>query len=106
MKSEWEELFGVFEREGLLGALAECADVLDGDGLEKYGVQGWRTKPLEKQREKSERHRLQGDGVDADSGCLSRAHHVLRELIILQTQVEGRVSCCCESCDCSSSTKR
>lgn len=82
------DLVATFEREGLLGALESVAEVLDGHGLEKHGVQRWRQLSWLQLAEKFERHRG-SVGREKESGHLHGAHAVTRLLMLLQLEIEN-----------------
>lgn len=81
-------LLEIYEREGLLPALVEGARVLDGQGLDKYGVQGWRGVPTTEMREKVGRH-IQQRAPDAESGQEPAAHAMIRCAQICTRALEG-----------------
>ena len=83
------EAIQAFNREGLMPALFAATKVLNGEGFEKYGAQGWRGTPSSQLREKLERH-YQEDRIDPDSGVHSWAHCLVRICQLLVRREEMR----------------
>ncbi len=80
-------VFDSLRREGLVDAILEVVAVLNGNGLEKHGVQRWRGVANSVHREKSRGHG-ERDGREAESGRLHRAHKITRDLILTQIELE------------------
>ena len=78
------QLVATWEREGLLPALKEGANLLDSnDGLDRHGVQGWRQHSLEELRSKAIRHGSQAGTEDEDSGMDHGTHCLVRFAMVV-----------------------
>lgn len=84
-------LVETFEREELIDALVALRAVLDGHGLEKHGVARWRSRTTGHIEASAERHSA-SKGNDPESGYPHRAHEVVRRLMLLQLELEGRTA--------------
>lgn len=84
-----QETIETLTREGLADALNEAARVMNVDGAEKYGFQGWRRVPMLTNVEKCKRH-IDHTELDPDSGLEPGAHAVIRALIVTQKSLELR----------------
>lgn len=79
------EAIEALEREGFGRIINEMGRVLNQDGSEKYGVQGWRKLSYERHAEKFRRH-LVAVGPDHDSGEHPRAHAMVRLAIMRELE--------------------
>jgi hypothetical protein len=79
----------VLERVGLLDAFLDMAGVLDTDGQDKYGDQGWRNKPEFYHVNKCSGH-VEQQGLDHESSREHASHAAARALMVSQMRIERR----------------
>lgn len=79
----------IFETLELAPAMREVSAVFE-HGVRKHAGSSWRLRPAEYHDRKSLGHRAR-PGRCTESGMMHRAHHIARELILLQLELEGQL---------------